>query len=99
MKERGKTIKLRMVGCDRPTPVPLSSKEALKEAITDFVIHDMSGAINSYSRKIKHRKYEPINLRIEINGTMTSIVIELPALLIKYASLIKSQNESSMGIE
>ncbi len=71
----------------------------MKETITDFIIHDRSGTMNSYTRKTKNRKYEPIDIKLEVNGNVQAYSFELPSILIKYTSLSKSEIENIVGIE
>ena len=55
MKAKGLAAKIRVVNCDRPTALRINSKEARREAITDYIIHDLSGSSNF--RKMKNRNY------------------------------------------
>lgn len=55
MKAKALAAKIRVVNCDRPTALRINSKEARREAITDYIIHDLSGSSNF--RKMKNRNY------------------------------------------
>ena len=79
--------------------MPINSKDALKQAVTDFIIHDMSGGMNSYMRKNKNRKYETINIRLDVNNHTQNMTIQLPIILAKYTSLAKCEMQNGMGIQ
>jgi hypothetical protein len=96
-KTKGMAAKLRMVDFDRPVSLPIKSKEALKEAIVDYIIRDSSGG--SYFRKMKQRKYEQVKLQAEVNGILRTLDCELPLILQKYTALSKNEAQNHTGIE
>lgn len=55
--------KLRMVENSKPMSFVINSKEALKETVIDYIIHNTHNS----SRKIKLCYYQPLKVKVQLN--------------------------------
>ena len=74
---------MRSVADKVPVPVKLDNKEALKDAVSSLMIQMVSNTPQSYGRQ-RQRKYQPLNVQLEINRTQNSFQFALPAMCQKY---------------
>jgi hypothetical protein len=70
----------------------------LRDLVTDFIIRSFSNKNPSLSRKGKQPKYQPLSVKIEINGSIQYYEFSLPMILEKYVQFEKASFESNGSI-
>ena len=82
--------KLRSVACQKAHPLRIENKEMMRDLVTDYILKSLTGNNQSLSRRCKQAKYQPLSIKVEVNGSLQKFDFPLSSVLEKYVQLEKA---------